>query len=276
MQSSNLFNSQDMVKVKQVKNYAEISKTRSQKQVPNVKRLSKGYHIKLDTGEVIQDSQSYNRANSYYLEICNRNLAELIKHNIVDCHKVLLLTLSYVQKHSDHKKVTEDFKRFIKNLRNKIIAFGKIDYIYKLELYADLVNFHIHAILFFNNALDKVQIEREVLDKIWGKGFVYVEKPKNENQVVAYLTPHKVKIITDKNRHMHEKALRNEFLPSGIKFYRYSSGIKKPTTYIDKYENAVQDLKDKGFSYNSTSFLASPINKSGNRKFYYIKERFTK
>ncbi|MBQ8431023.1 MAG: hypothetical protein IJX26_03690 [Clostridia bacterium] len=273
---SNQFNNQDLVKVKQVKNYAEISMAKFQNHICHAKRLSKGRHINLATGEVIEDNPLYNRANSNYLEVCNRNLAELIKHNFIDCDKVLLLTLSYNQKHSDHKKVTEDFKRFIKNLRNKIIEFGKIDYISKLELYADLVNFHIHAILFFNNTSDKVFIEREVIDKIWGKGFVYIEKPKNENQVVAYLTPHKVKVITEENRHMHEKALRNDFLPAGMKFYRYSSGIKKPIIYIDIYENAVQDLKDKGFNYNSTNFLASPVNNSGDRKFYYIKERYTK
>ena len=122
---SNQFNNQDLVKVKQVKNYAEISKVKLRKQIPNVKKLSKGHHINLTTGEIIEDNPLYNRADSNYLEVCNRNLAELIKHNFIDCDKVLLLTLSYNQKHSDHKKVTEDFKRFIKNLRNKIIEFGK-------------------------------------------------------------------------------------------------------------------------------------------------------
>ncbi len=265
------FKPNDLVKVKQVKNNVEILNTSKCNHCPVIKRLCKGVHVNTKTGEIIYDKVQKTRADTYSLQIANRNLADLIKNNLSDYKKMLLLTLTYSPKQSNYKKIAEDFKRFIKKLRQQVTQFGTIDYIYVLELYDDLVNFHIHAILFFNSATQNVFIDKDLIYKLWGHGDISVSQPTKDNQIISYLTAHKVKNVTEQNKHLHEKALRQEHLPTGIKYYRYSTGIRKPIIYTETYANALKTLVSSGFKYYNTVSFISPVKDANGKQIYYHK-----
>lgn len=275
-QNSNFIKDTDTVKVKQVLDTVEIFKTTNCNHLPIVKKIGKNLHINTRTGEIIQDKPANQTLKDYWIKVTNNNLADLIKNNLFDIKKVLLLTLTYSNKQSDYKKIAEDYKRFIKKLRQEVTLYGRIEYIYVLELYDDLVNYHLHAILFFNETIFNVFIDKELIYKLWGHGDISVGQPTKNNQVVSYLTAHKVKTITKDNRHMHEKALRQEHLPTGFRYYRYSKGIKKPTIFTDTYKNAVEFLANNGFDYKKQQLYPSSLKSLNGNTLYYCKQYFQK
>lgn len=111
---------------------------------------------------------------------------------------------------------------------------------------------------------------------IWvrGHGDISVSQPQKDNQVVSYLTAHKVKTITEQNIHMHQKALRQEHLPAGSKYYRYSKGIQKPIIFKDTY--AVNYLAKLGFDYQKQQFYPSHLKAFNGNTLYYCKQYFIK
>ena len=266
----------DFVKVKQVSDSVEIVKTTHCNHNPIVKRLSKGMHINTKTGEIIQDKTDNQVSKAYWLKVTNQNLADIIQHNLIDRKKVLLLTLTYNPMQSDYKKIAEDFKRFIKKLRQQVTCFGNIEYIYVLELYDDLIHYHIHAILFFNNSPYNVFVDKQIILDAWGHGNITLSQPTKDNQIVSYLTAHKVKNVTEQNKHMHQKALRQEHLPIGSKYYRYSKGIKKPVIFKDTYANAVNHLAKLGFEYHKQQLYPSHLKAFNGNTLYYCKQYFKK
>ncbi len=273
----NIIKPNDLVKVKVVRNQISIKNVNTCNKKPTIKRLAGNKHLVLSTGEIAENNKCLTRGESYRsLLESNIRLQDLIKENTVDCSKILLLTLTYTEKILDTKKLSEDFKQFIKYIRKTITQFGKIEYINTFEKDSKNLGFHIHAILFFNNSTKSVFLPIETVNEAWRKGFASVGKPRQNKEVYFYLTPHLAKEVTERNSHMHNKALMQMTLPAGLNLYHYSKGIKKPTIYTDTYESVQNYLKQNQYFFKNEQVYKNPMQTYNGNNLYYVKQNYIK
>lgn len=277
MITKNLIKVNDLVRVKKVGNDLELHNINTCNRKATLKKIGGRKHINLRTGEIVEEKQSTLRGeNPRSLYESNLRLYDLVKANTIELWKMLYITLTYKEKIRDIRKIKEDFKSFIKHLRDNVQQFGKIEYICKLELYSDKSGYHIHAILFFNESKDKVYIPPETLAKAWKKGFADIGQPINEREIRLYLTPHLANEVNDKNAKMHNKALLDMELPAGANLYSYSKGIKKPEIWTDNYESVKQYLKENEYTLEKQKIYKNEMQTFRDNNLYYYKEYYTK
>ncbi len=277
MMKSNLIKDNDVVKFKIVGNEVVLRNINTCNTKATIKRIGNGRHINVRTGEIATETKQVKRGDSLYsLLESNLRLQDLIKENTIDTDHILLSTLTYAKKELDIRKVNEDFKVFIKYLRRNVVEFGNIEYINTAELHSDKSSYHLHAILFFNEANKSVFIPMQMLLRAWKKGSISVGKPKTKVEVYSYLTPHLSNEVTDKNSHMHQKALLQMELPAGQNLYRYSKGIKKPIIQADTYENVQKYLKSNGYVFEKEQIYLNPIETYKGNNLYYCREIYKK
>lgn len=276
-ETKNFIQNEDFVKIKIVKDTITISNSNQLNHRPTLKRIGNNRHLNLRTGEVVEETKKEKRGDYIpSLLISNLRLQDIIKENAVDNNKIILLTLTYEEKTLDIKRINEDFKSFIKYLRNNVVEFGAIEYINTLELYADKKGYHIHAILFFNESTKSIYLPFETLSKAWKLGQFALRKPTRDNEVYFYLTPHLSKKVNDKNSHMHSKALLQMELPAGVNLYRCSKGIRKPVIYTDTYENIQKYLKQNSYELSGQQIYLNPMQTYHGNNLYYCKEQYKK
>lgn len=144
--------------------------------------------------------KSDNLKNAY---ISQRKMVRLTKNNFSYPVFALCATLTYRDKQYELKVVYKDFGK----LRDKLkYRFEKIGYIAIYEPHDD-GSWHIHLI--YKNAKG---LTKDSLEKMWGKGFVYIEK------FDASAAPY----FCSKND-------RLKYFPSGSRLYSASRNIKEPT-----------------------------------------------
>lgn len=271
----NIIHPTDTVKIKKIGNEIEIHSLTACNKCPIVKRLCKGKHINTITGEIINDKIIEHRGEAMTsLRASNIKLADIIKANALDINHILLLTLTYREKQFDVKKIQRDFKTFIKHLRLHTTRFGQIEYVSVRELYADQCNYHIHALLFFNQSQYDVFISADIIEKLWKHGTISIGQAHNTAQVYHYLTPHIANAITTENKHMHEKALLQMKLPAGQRLFNCSQNIIRPQVYKDSYTNASQHLQDSGFNLIGKTMHPSHIKTYSGNILYHVKEYY--
>lgn len=276
-EKSNLIKPNDMVKIKIVRNQVSLHNISVCNKKPTIKRIAGNKHIVLSTGEIFDNNKSITRGESYRSLIeSNIKLQDLIKENTIDCSKLLLITLTYKEIIFDTKKISEDFKVFIKYLRKHFTEYGEIEYINTFEMSSKNQGYHIHAILFFNKSTRSVFLPVSTLNEAWKNGYTNIGKPTNKQEVYFYLTPHISKEITEKNSHMHNKALMQMTLPAGLNLYHYSKGIKKPTIYTDTYESVQNYLKQNEYVFKNEQVYKNPMQTYNGNNLYYVKQNYIK
>lgn len=274
---SNLIKDKDIVKVKIVGDEVVLHNISTCNTRATIKRIGNGRHINMCTGEIVTETKQVKRGDSLYsLLESNLRLQDLIKANTVDIDHILLSTLTYATKTLDIKKVNEDFKVFIKYLRRNIVEYGNIEYINTAELHSDKSSYHLHAILFFNEAVKSVFVPMQTLLRAWQNGAISISKPRTKQEVYCYLTPHLSNEVTDKNSHMHNKALLQMELPAGQNLYRCSKGIRKPVVQTDTYENVQKYLKSNGYVFDREQIYPNPMETYNGNILYYCRETYTK
>ncbi len=274
---SNLIKDNNIVKVKIVGNEVVLHNVNTCNTKATIKRIGNGKHINVRTGEIVTETKQVKRGDSLYsLLESNLRLQDLIKENTINTDHIILSTLTYAKKVLDIRKVNEDFKVFIKYLRRKMVEYGNIEYINTAELHSDKSGYHLHAILFFNEADKSVFIPMQMLLRAWQNGTISVGKPKTKAEVYCYLTPHLSNEVTDKNSHMHHKALMQMELPAGQNLYRYSKGIKKPVIQTDTYENVQKYLKANGYVFDKEQIYLNPMETYKGNNLYYCRETYKK
>lgn len=274
---SNLIKNHHLVRVRIVRDKATLHNINTCNKRATIKRIGGGRHINVRTGEIVEETKQVKRGDSLYsLLESNLRLQDLIKENTIDTDHIVLITLTYAEKVCDMDTANEDFKAFIKRLRRDVTEYGDIEYINTINLHADKTSYHIHAILFFNQSTKNVYIPYETLKMAWQKGYPNIGKPKKNQDVYFYLTPHLSNKVTDKNSHMHKNALLQMELPAGKNLYHYSRGIKKPVIFTDTYENVQKLLKENSYIYQHESVYLNPMRTYKGNNLYYCKEYYTK
>jgi len=275
--SKNIIRRGDRVKVKIVKDEAEVTNVTYTSRPPVMHRHSKGKHIDTRTGELVESKVNKTRGDdTASLRASQQNLIDLIKVNSIRHDRILLLTLTYEKPQCDFKQMAIDFKRFIERLRaNYATAFGQVEYVNTTETH-EKDGLHFHAILFFNDSPRPVIIANGEMRNLWGHGFVNVTRPWKGDEIWHYLTPHPSKEVTAKNEHMHKKALTLLEMPANQPLYRASRGLKRPQIFTDNYEKVKEFLSENAYTFKGEKLYPNGLKTLNGTNLYNVKEYYKK
>lgn len=260
-----------LVSLKSMGNIREVSLSDRMNCQATIKPISKEEYVLLSTGELKQvvHHASDRTENLRNLEKTMRSLSDLINTNLAmenhGCYR--FITFTYSENMTDAEKLYNDFKNFNKRFKRYMEKLGHhYEYIISVEAQARGA-FHLHGIFIFDKKAP--YIDNAKLSEMWGLGFVSVKAiDKNIDDIGRYLTSYLTDLPVDEVEKITSeiaggdikeiamagkskriiKGARLKLLPVGIRIYRYSRGIKKPGKQKMNYGEAVELLKETGFS----------------------------
>ena len=217
----------------------------------NIQKLDADRYVVLETGEIKEFDKSENRSeNKNSLNQTMKKLRYLINANFSGKPNELWITLTFADSllARNANAVYLYFNKFIKRLRYK---YGKdLKYIAVLEPHeiknGDIKNwhgYHFHLLL-KSYVRKKIFIPHEDFENIWGLGFCRIERLNNIDNIGAYLSAYLTnvednsEIVDCANKKKYIKGARLWLYPKGIRIYRKSKGIKKPTRIKMTYAEA--------------------------------------
>lgn len=276
-----------LVKVKEMGNQIQLSHIKSVPlEMPIIKISDTHYMIK-KTGEIREYRKTKTRdENIKSLKRTFKNLQELINTNFYGLPNEKFITLTYAKHQRDTKELLNDFKIWIKSIRRR---YGKLDYINVVEP-QESGSWHCHVLVKFYE-LPNNYIDYNEFRSYWKHGsFVNVRSLENNTNVglylSAYLTDIEVNdttlmdmelddVIVEKQVDNQSKSFikggRLKYYPTGMKLYRKSQGIKKPTEYYRQKESV--DLSEYEFKRSNKMELLQDGNlvNTIHYEHYYIK-----
>lgn len=283
--------------LKSMGNIKEVSLSNRTSSGATIVPLSKEEFVVVSTGEVKQvKHHALDRTeNLRNLEKTMHNLSDLINANIsnTNAHCCRFITFTYKENMKNPEQLYTDFKNFNKRFKRFMKKQGfHYEYIITVEA-QERGAFHLHSIFIFDKKAPF--IDNTVLAEMWGLGFVSVKSiDKNIDNIGKYLTAYLTDLpinndtittdlvggdIKEVNTNGENKKIikgaRLKMLPVGIRIYRYSKGIKKPTVYKLPYGEAINQLKEQGFTkVNEYAVEISDIERDFKSK--YVKQTFKK
>jgi hypothetical protein len=220
-----------------------------------IQKLNASEYKDKRTGEV----KAFNRAaktradNLITVAQSLRNLRDIINCNLIHPHKCRWVTLTYKENMCCQQKLYNDLDKFTKRLRYYLQknSLPKMEIITAVEPQARGA-FHAHCVLIFE---DKAPfIHNDDFAKIWGHGHTKIKSFKGIDNIGLYLTAYLtdlelteaarlgasptgsgVKTVSTKDEDGKpvSKAIvkggRLHLYPAGMRIYRVSKGIKRPT-----------------------------------------------
>ena len=231
----------------------------------------------ISTGEI---KEMINKGDTRDINISSlkrtmRTLRRLIAHNFKGGIKELWVTLTYKETITDPNIIYNDFKIFIKKIRQ---YYGHVEYISVIEPHAKYGKFHLHVLL---KSPKKLYIENSHLAELWGKGFTKTkrlsEKDSIANYVVSYLTNLDTSELneTDNSESGKKSIIKGNRLylyPKGLRIYRKSKGIINPDEGIDIKENLIEKYN----LYPTPEYIANYSIKDNNEEEILIIKEFFK
>ncbi len=213
-------------------------------------------------------------------------LRDIINTNCIDLIKTKFITLTYRENMQDAEKLYADLKKFHMRLRyylrNNNPNNSNFEYISVIEP-QNRGAFHAHEILIFNYPAPFIANEK--IAELWGHGFTKTTKIKNDvTNIGLYLTAYlsdiditqatasqiksakniKDVITYDENGEQVPKRIlkgaRLHLYPKGIKIYRCSRGVKRPTVFYCSAEKAEDITRDMRVVYEKTLSVSDSQN----------------
>lgn len=241
-------------KVKECGKIMEVQKSSNvggRKKKGSIRKISNNQYVVIATGEVKEFSRKENKGDENIRSI-RRALGkcrDIINTNVIDEEKAISLTLTYADNENNVKQVGKDFTAFIRRLRNKV---GDCEYIYVIEL-QKRGSWHIHAILIFDTKAPYISCED--VEMMWGKGIIDTQNTKNAMALALYLTSD---VKKDESGNTKVKGVPIEKYEKGMKMYRCSRGLKKPTIKYKKGKEIKNDIADKELIHEANYEYTAP------------------
>lgn len=153
----------------------------------NIKKLSRDKYLDKNTGDIRTFKKSDVRAdNVNSLRQTFAKLRNLINNNFTGGRNELFITLTYRENQNDLQIVSKDFDNFIKSLRRHFKKQDKkIEYIAVREP-QERGAWHIHLLLKTDDGT--LYIKKNELARLWGHGFVDIQRLEGIDNIGAYLT----------------------------------------------------------------------------------------
>ena len=133
---------------------------------------------------------------------------------------------------TDRSTASKDFRNFWKRLK---YHYSSMDYIVMYEPDHRGI-WHIH-ILVKKNDTDRLFIDNNILQEIWGKGFTKIKRTSGNDNIGAYFTV----LLGSHNR--NKKTSRIQYYEKHKKLYTKSRGILQPSHLYMTYEEAQEFLQ---------------------------------
>lgn len=130
-------------------------------------------------------------------------------------HLNKFLTLTYAENLKELRRARYDFDKFIKRIKTRFKKF----------LYVVVIEFQKRGAVHFHLLCNLPYVEAKELAKIWGHGFIKINRIDNVDNVGAYVTKYMTKDSVDERL-------------AGKKCYSMSKGLKQPKEYTDETEIA--------------------------------------
>lgn len=246
-----------LVKVVQAGHVLEISHSTQQALgLANIKRISKDHYIYTDTGEIGTYRNGETKAET--LESLRRTLHRLrmiINANFEGGESELFITLTYTENMTNRKRLYSDYEAFTKRLRRRYP---------NLELLAITEPqkrgaWHLH-VLAKDTTGARLYIHYDEIRQLWGNGATDTRRLQDCDNVGAYLTAYLTNLDTPYVEGMENskefqvveiegkkkafiKGARLHLYPAGMKIYRATKGIIRPTVEKMAYEKAKEKAR---------------------------------
>lgn len=272
----------DYVIVTRTNNIVEFQYMEKTNNGATIKRLDGGEsYVVLSTGEVKDFVPKEHRGENYSgLRRTFKKLRYLINNNFYGFRNELFLTLTYAENMRDTQRLYDDFRKFIMRLKYQYKEFGNIEYIDVVEPQARGA-WHHHVLIKIPE-IEQLYIPHEDLEKIWGHGFVWINRLNELDNIGAYLTAYLADIplndtdvvngeIVEKEINGVSKKIvkggRLYLYPVGINLYRKSKGILMPERYKMKYSDAIKIVHGKEMTMSKNIFLEFEDEKNNHIRF---------
>ncbi|MCK5415933.1 hypothetical protein KAI92_00730, partial [Candidatus Parcubacteria bacterium] len=105
--------------------------------------------------------------------------------NLVNCNECLnkFLTLTFAENVKDLNIANKEFTNFVKRIKK----------IYPYFLYVAVVEFHLRGAVHYHLVCNLEYIKKKRLEKIWGNGFLQINRIKNVNDLGRYFVKNFIK-----------------------------------------------------------------------------------
>lgn len=234
-----------------------------------IKRINKNQYMYLYNtvdhirGEICDYQKHAKTRKDNYKSILRavKKCKDLINANFFAEKNELFITLTYKENMRNPKKMYNDLKNFIRNIK-KYFKNQELLYILVVEPQGRGA-WHAHILMKNLSWTDKKNqwyIPKTKIEELWArKGFVKVEKIETIDDLGTYLSSYLTNLEKGK------KNSRLNLYPNGINIYRYSRNCKKPTVIKNEtFLNALNYLKNHWDIealpkpiYSYTTFLAT-------------------
>lgn len=249
----------DTVTVTKMRNIVEIMHMKKMNTKPNIKKLSKTHYVELSTGEIKEFTPTVTRAqgkNSLYKTF--KKLRNIINNNFSGRKNELFITLTFGPDPNGWRPIVGDTeylskcsKAFQRKMCNK---YGNIEFVRVLEPHED-GHAHYHMLIRFDD-YKSIYIPNDVLNAIWGNGFVTIHSLKDVDNIGAYVSAYLTDIelndktaldlmmsdeqveVVEKGDKKYIKGGRLKYYPAGTQIYNKSKGILEPDRKRMSYKNA--------------------------------------
>ena len=256
-----------ITKITKMNNVIEFISMQKKNNSCPIRKINKNQYVHISTGEIFDCNHIKNRSeNLYGIKISTHELRDLINFNFSGGKNELWITLTFGKnKVYNPKELYPIFTNFIKRFRYHFSGLV-IDYIYIPEPH-EKGDWHIHLLLKANKEL---YIKNSELNKIWGYGFVKVNRLKDIDNIGAYVSAYLTNI---KEGEETKKGARLHLYPSGHQLYRYSKGIKKPSSVYGSYSDAKKEVGSHKPTYKTTFKISSDDGFSNiiHKEYYNLK-----
>lgn len=244
------------VTVTRMNHLVEVQHMEKVNRTCHIRKIDSERYVDLETGEIRDFKLSSVRSDNFNsLRQTFKKLRYLINNNFVGSPNELFVTLTYRGdlQTSDHLKVGKDYDNFLKRLKRKYKGISTVDAIRVLEPHAS-GNWHLHVLFKFND-VKSIFIPKPVLEKLWGNGFVDIQRLEEVDNIGAYVsaylsdvelneenfntflgTEFEAKMVEGK---VYVKGGRLKFYKTGVNIYSKTKGI----AYPDRQEMSYREAK---------------------------------
>lgn len=287
---------ESQVKFKTAGNTREVQFSAGVNNKCPIRNISKDIYMDKVTGEIKKRKHNENRYQSpkSVRKSINR-LMDLIRCNATDSDKCKWITLTYADAMTDHERVYEDGKMFLRRLQNFLdkrsdLSDGQKSF--KRITVAEPQgenhhnSWHLHILLIFED--NAPFLSNEAIFKLWGHGITDTHKVYDADGLALYFKVYLTDIEYSDETESEEKVIekivdgkskqfikggRLKYYPTGMPLFSSSRGMERPTVERISNQAAMARVADCDMVYRETFMIGSEETK-GNLvdKRYYKKK----
>lgn len=207
----------------------------------NIKKLDKKLYCVLSTGQVLQiNNKQWRTQDLSAIKQTFEKVRNIVNSNFTSNNSIWV-TITYKENMTDLKRLKSDRQKYWQKMKYK---YPKLEFLSVVEP-QERGAWHMHE-LYKNNDDTPLYIPQKIMYNAWGHGSVTVKKVQSVTNLGAYLTAYLSNI---KNG---IKNSRLSMYPAGMRIYRRSRGIVKPSY---EYVNDVTEFGGLETIYDKTYYV---------------------